>query len=67
MLNENIINKLETIRKNHKNRLDDMSDSEKIRYYKNFGIDFTYNSAKIEGSSLTKDEVRKLLGYDYNE
>ena len=51
--------KIQEIYKNHlKSKI---SESIKLKNFESFGIAFTYNTQKIEGSSLTQSDTKDLL------
>jgi Fic family protein len=58
---EKWLNDIEIIKKNFKKELKDMPKSAKEKEIENFGIKFTYNTQKIEGSTLTLKETENLL------
>jgi len=52
---------LEKIKKNFNKEFKSFPRSGKEKYYENFVVKFTYNSNKIEGSTLTLKETGRLL------
>jgi Fic family protein len=53
--------KLDEIKKNFKNELQKMPKEIREKYLEHFMIKFTYNTNRIEGSSLTYKDTSKLL------
>jgi Fic family protein len=53
--------KIEEIYKNYQKRSKSISESIKMKNFESFGIAFTYNTQRIEGSSLTKSDTKDLL------
>jgi len=53
--------KIQKITKNYKKDIKDIPQSIKIKNFESFGIAFTYNTQKIEGSSLTQTDTKDLL------
>jgi len=60
---EKWFNKFDTIKKNYKKELKNIPKSAKLKDTDNFAIKFTYNTNKIEGSTLTYRETASLLEY----
>lgn len=52
--------KIQEIYKNHQKR-SKIPESIKLKNFESFGITFTYNTQRIEGSSLTKSDTKDLL------
>jgi len=55
------IKNLENIKKNFNKEFSSFPKLAKEKYYENFVVKFTYNSNKIEGSTLTLKETARLL------
>ena len=53
--------KIQTIIKNYKKDIKGITQSIKLKNYESFGIAFTYNTQKIEGSSLSHIDTKDLL------
>ena len=53
--------KIEAIYKNYQKKSKSIPGSIKIKNFESFGIAFTYNTQRIEGSSLTKSDTEDLL------
>ena len=53
--------KIKTISKNYKKEMKKISASIQLKNFESFGISFTYNTQRIEGSSLTETDTRDLL------
>ena len=54
-------NKLDQIKENYSKRQNKLTSSGKAKEIESFGIEFTYNTQKIEGSTLTLQETSLLL------
>jgi len=54
-------NKIQNITKNYKKNIKNTSPSIQLKNFESFGIAFTYNTQRIEGSSLTQADTRDLL------
>lgn len=61
LYNEKWINDIESIKKNFSKEFKLMTKSAKEKEQETFAIKFTYNSQKIEGSTLTLKETANLL------
>lgn len=53
--------KIQEIYKNYQKKSKSLPDSIKLKNFESFGIVFTYNTQRIEGSSLTKSDTKDLL------
>lgn len=53
--------KIQNITKNYKKNIKNMSQSIQLKNFESFGMAFTYNTQRIEGSSLTHADTRDLL------
>jgi len=53
--------KLKTIKNNFSKEFNQFPKSAKEKYYRNFMIKFTYNTNKIEGSTLTLKETSRII------
>ena len=53
--------KIKTISKNYKKEIKKIPASIQLKNFESFGISFTYNTQKIEGSSLTETDTKDLL------
>ena len=53
--------KIQEIYKNYQKRSKSIPKSIKIKNFESFGIAFTYNTQRMEGSSLTKSDTKDLL------
>ncbi|MBS1268493.1 MAG: hypothetical protein MAG458_01222 [Nitrosopumilus sp.] len=53
--------KIKTISVNYKTESSKKSASIKLKEFESFGISFTYNTQRIEGSSLTESDTKDLL------
>ena len=53
--------KIDTIIKNYKEEIKKIPRSIQLKNFESFGISFTYNTQRIEGSSLTESDTRDLL------
>ena len=53
--------KIQEIYKNYQKRSKSIPESIKIKNFESFGIAFTYNTQRIEGSSLTRSDTKDLL------
>lgn len=53
--------KIQEIYKSHQKRTKNIPESIKIKNFESFGIAFTYNTQRIEGSSLTQSDTKDLL------
>ncbi len=53
--------KIQSIVKNYKKDIKGITQSIKIKNFESFGISFTYNTQKIEGSSLSRADTKDLL------
>ena len=53
--------KIQEIYKNYQKKSKSTPDSIKFKNFESFGIAFTYNTQRIEGSSLTKSDTKDLL------
>ena len=53
--------KIQEIYKNYQKKSKGIPESIKIKNFESFGIAFTYNTHKIEGSTLTRSDTRDLL------
>lgn len=56
--------KIETISKNYKKERKKIPHSIQIKNFESFGISFTYNTQRIEGSTLTQSDTKDLLIHD---
>ncbi len=55
--------KIQNITKNYKKNIKNISQSIQLKNFESFGIAFTYNTQRIEGSSLTQADTKDLLIY----
>ena len=55
--------KIQSIGKNYKKQIKNMPQSVQLKSFESFGIAFTYNTQRIEGSSLTESDTRDLLTF----
>ena len=53
--------KIQTIRKNYQKEIRKISQSIQLKNFESFGIAFTYNTQRIEGSTLTESDTQDLL------
>ena len=53
--------KIQEIYKNYQKKSKNIPESIKLKNFESFGIAFTYNTQRIEGSSLTKSDTKDLL------
>ena len=53
--------KIKTIAKNYKEWIEKIPQSIRLKNFESFGISFTYNTQRIEGSSLTESDTKDLL------
>lgn len=53
--------KIQEIYKNYQKKSKSLPDSIKLKNFESFGIAFTYNTQRMEGSSLTKSDTKDLL------
>ena len=53
--------KIQDIIKNYKKDIKGMPQSIKLKNFESFGISFTYNTQRIEGSSLSRTDTKDLL------
>ena len=53
--------KIQSIGKKYQKELEKIPKSIQLKNFENFGISFTYNTQRIEGSSLTKTDTQDLL------
>ena len=53
--------KIQEIYKNYQKKSKNISESIKLKNFESFGIAFTYNTQRIEGSSLTQSDTKDLL------
>ncbi|MDH3657899.1 MAG: Fic family protein [Nitrosopumilus sp.] len=53
--------KIQSIGKKYQKEIEKTSQSIQLKNFESFGIAFTYNTQKIEGSSLTKTDTKDLL------
>ena len=53
--------KTEIIFENYRKELNPIEKTIKIKNFESFGINFTYHTQKIEGSTLTKEDTKNLL------
>ena len=53
--------KIQNIIKNYKKNIKNISQSIQLKNFESFGIAFTYNTQRIEGSSLTQADTKDLL------
>ncbi len=53
--------KIQNITKNYKKNIKNISKSIQLKNFESFGIIFTYNTQRIEGSSLTQADTKDLL------
>ena len=53
--------KIQNIIKNYKKNIKSISQSIQLKNFESFGIAFTYNTQRIEGSSLTQADTKDLL------
>ena len=53
--------KIKTISKNYKKEIKKIPASIQLKNFESFGISFTYNTQRIEGSSLTETDTKDLL------
>ncbi len=53
--------KIQNIYKNNQKKSENIPESIKIKNFESFGIAFTYNTQRMEGSSLTKSDTKDLL------
>ena len=55
--------KIQSIGKNYQQTIKKIPQSIRLKNFKSFGIAFTYNTQRIEGSSLTESDTRDLLTF----
>ena len=55
--------KIQSIRKNYQKTIKNVPQSIKLKNFESFGIAFTYNTQRIEGSALTELDTRDLLTF----
>ncbi len=55
--------KIQTIGKNYQKEIKKIPQSIQLKNFESFGIAFTYNTQRIEGSSLTESDTRDLLTF----
>ena len=55
--------KIESIGKNYQKTIKRIPQSIQLKNFESFGIAFTYNTQRIEGSSLTESDTRDLLTF----
>ena len=53
--------KLQTIHDNYQKETKDLPATAKLQSFESFGIMFTYNTQRIEGSTLTQEDTKDLL------
>ena len=53
--------KIQSIGKKYQREIEKIPKSIQLKNFENFGISFTYNTQRIEGSSLTKTDTQDLL------
>ena len=53
--------KIQTIGKNYQKEIKNIPQSIRLKNFESFGIAFTYNTQRMEGSTLTKTDTRDLL------
>ncbi len=53
--------KIKIIAKNYKEEIEKIPQSIRLKNFESFGISFTYNTQRIEGSSLTESDTKDLL------
>ena len=53
--------KIQSIGKKYQKEIEKIPKSIQLKNFESFGISFTYNTQRIEGSSLTKTDTRDLL------
>jgi len=55
--------KIQSIRKNYQKEIKKIPQSIQLKNFESFGIVFTYNTQRIEGSVLTESDTRDLLTF----
>lgn len=55
--------KIQTIGENYQKEIKNIPQSIRLKNFESFGIVFTYNTQRIEGSTLTKTDTRDLLTF----
>lgn len=53
--------KIKSIKNNYQKQIKEIPDSIKLKNFESFGISFTHNTQKIEGSELSKTDTMDLL------
>ena len=53
--------KIQTIFNNYKKEVKTLPPSIQLKNFESFGINFTYNTQRMEGSNLTQDDTKSLL------
>ncbi len=54
---------IKTIYKNYQNEIKPIPEIIKLKNFESFGITFTYNTQRMEGSVLTNEDTRNLLAH----
>ena len=60
-LDNNLLKKIDAVKLHYNSKFEKLDDLTKKEIFKNFIIDFAYNTTSIEGNTITLEEAEKLL------
>lgn len=66
IVNERWIIDIDRMKENYLNSLNSLPNSIQLKDLRNFGVHFTHNTNKIEGSSLSYRDVNSIIEHDFS-